>query len=481
MNRPPLWTAADAAAATGAGATGDWRAGGVSIDSRTVEAGDLFVAIEGPEQDGHAYVGAALAAGAAAALVHRRPPGVAADAPLMQVPDTLAGLTALGRYARARSEARVVAITGSAGKTGTKEALRHALAAQGGTSASVASYNNLWGVPLSLARMPRDAAFGVFEVGMNHAGEIAPLARLIRPDVAVVTNVEAAHIEYFPSLEAIADAKAEIFEGLEPGGVCVLNRDNAFFDRLRAAASRRPGIGIVSFGLGEADAAAREVSLDAGGADIVAEIGGRRIDYRLALPGRHWVLNSLAVLAAVDALGADPVLAAESLRSLEPLPGRGKPYSVVCAGGSFTLIDESYNANPASMRAAIETLGRVPPSGTGRRIAILGPMRELGDDSVAHHEGLAGPLIENGIDSVLAVDDMRAVIDRLPAAMRGATAETGEALADAAAAAIGPGDVVMVKGSNASRMDRVVARLLQGGSAPCGGAAAGPREGTHAV
>ena len=201
------------------------------------------------------------------------------------------------------------------------------------------------------------------------------------------------------------------------------------------------------------------------GADIAAEIGGRRIDYRVGLPGRHWVLNSLAVLAAVDALGADPVRAAESLRGLDPLPGRGKPHCVACAGGSFTLIDESYNANPASMRAAIETLGRVPPSGIGRRIAILGPMRELGEDSAAYHEALAGPLVESGVDTVLAVGDMRAAIDLLPAAMRGATAETGEALADSAASAIGPGDVVMVKGSNASRMDLVVARLLRGAPA----------------
>ncbi len=472
MTGTPLWTSADAAAATGGSATRAWQASGVSIDSRSAGPGDLFVAIEGPERDGHAYVGAAFAAGAAAALVHRRPDDVAADAPLMLVRDSLAALTALGRHARARSGARIAAVTGSAGKTGTKEALRHALAAQGRTSASAASYNNLWGVPLSLARMPPDAAFGVFEVGMNHAGEIAPLARLIRPDVAVVTNVEAAHIAYFPSLEAVADAKAEIFDGLEPGGVCVLNRDNAFFDRLCAAAARRPGIRIVSFGLADADVTAREVSLDADGAEISAEIGGRRIAYRIALPGRHWALNSLAVLAAVEALGADPAQAAESLRTLAPLAGRGKPHKVACPGGTFTLIDESYNANPASMRAAIETLGRAAPTGGGRRIAILGPMRELGSDSVALHEGLADPLVESGVDIVLAVDDMRAVIDRLPEAMRGATAETCEALADTAAATVGPGDVVMVKGSNASRMDLVVARLLDAG-APCRGAAAG--------
>ncbi len=460
MTGTPLWTSAEAAEATGGDATVGWEASGVSIDSRTAESGDLFVAIEGPEKDGHAYAGAALAAGAAAAVVHRLPDGIGADAPLLLVEDTLAALTALGRRGRDRCSARVVAVTGSVGKTGTKEALRHALAAQGATSASAASYNNLWGVPLSLARMPPGSAFGAFEVGMNHAGEIAPLSRLTRPHVAVVTNVEAAHLAFFPSLEAIADAKAEIFEGVEPGGTCVLNRDNLFFDRLYASAARRPDLRIVSFGLSDADATAREVSLDADGSDVAADICGRRIDYRIALPGRHWVLNSLAVLAAVEALGADAAEAAESLRTLAPLEGRGKTHSVACAGGTFTLIDESYNANPASMRAAIETLGRVSPRGRGRRIAILGPMRELGDESLALHEALAAPLMESGIDTVLAAGDMRTVLDRIPAGMRGATAETGEALAETAAAAVGPGDVAMVKGSNASRMDVVVARLL---------------------
>ena len=465
MTGLPLWTSTEAAEATGGKATGAWEARGVSIDSRTAESGDLFVAIEGPEKDGHAYVGDALAAGAAAAVVRLRPEGIGADAPLLLVDDTLAALTALGRRGRERGAARVVAVTGSVGKTGTKEALRHVLAAQGETSASAASYNNLWGVPLSLARMPPGSAFGAFEVGMNHAGEIAPLSRLIRPHVAIVTNVEAAHLAFFASLEAIADAKAEIFEGVEPGGTCVLNRDNPFFDRLRAAADRRPDIRIVSFGLSDSDVTAREVSLDADGSDVAAEIHGRGLDYRVALPGRHWVLNSLAVLAAVEALGADAVIAAESLRTLAPLEGRGRAHSVACVGGTFTLVDESYNANPASMRAAIETLGRVSPRGRGRRIAILGPMRELGRESVALHEALAAPLMESGIDSVLAAGDMRAVLGRIPAGMRGATAETGEALADSAAETVGPGDVVMVKGSNASRMDVVVARLLDAATA----------------
>lgn len=466
MTGTPLWTANEAAEATGGNATREWAANGVSIDSRTAALGDLFVAIEGPEKDGHAYAGAALGAGASAAVVRRRPDGIGADAPLLLVEDTLAALTALGRRGRDRCAARVVAVTGSVGKTGTKEALRHVLAAQGGTSASAASYNNLWGVPLSLARMPPGSAFGAFEVGMNHAGEIAPLSRLIRPHVAIVTNVETAHLAFFSSLEAIADAKAEIFEGVEPGGTCVLNRDNPFFDRLRAAAARRPDIRIVSFGLSDADVTAREMSLDADGSDVAADLHGRRIDYRVALPGRHWVLNSLAVLAAVEALGADAAAAAESLRTLAPLEGRGRTHSVACAGGTFTLVDESYNANPASMRAAIETLGRVSPRGGGRRIAILGPMRELGRESLALHEALAAPLMESGVDSVLAAGDMRAVLDRIPASMRGATADTGEGLADSAAETVGPGDVVMVKGSNASRMDVVVARLLDVAARP---------------
>ncbi len=465
MSGIPLWTAAEAAGVAGGSATRDWAAEGVSIDSRTAAPGDLFVAIKGPEHDGHDYVGAAFSAGAVAAVVHRRPAGVGPDGPLLLVDDTLAALTALGREGRNRGTARVVAVTGSAGKTGTKEALRHALAGQGAISASAASYNNLWGVPLSLARMPARSAFGAFEVGMNRAGEIAPLSRLIRPHVAVITNVEAAHIAFFPSMEALADAKAEIFEGIEPNGAAVLNRDNGFFDRLRASAARRPDLRTVSFGLSDADVTAREVSLDEEGSDVAADIHGRRISYRVGLPGRHWVLNSLAVLAAVDALGADAGDAAASLRTLAPLPGRGQPHSVACAGGTFTLIDESYNANPASMRAAIETLGRVPPRGAGRRIAILGPMRELGRESAAFHEGLADPLVENGIDTVMAAGDMRAVLSRLPAGMRGATAETGEALADTAAETVGPGDVVMVKGSNASRMDVVVARLLHAADA----------------
>lgn len=463
MTAAALWTAAEAAEATGGRATGAWRAGGVSIDSRSAAPGDLFAAIAGPNADGHDYAGAALAGGAAAAMVHHRPADLPDGAPLLEVADTLTALAALGARARARAEAgaRIAAVTGSAGKTGTKEALLHALGGQAAAFGSPASYNNHWGAPLSLARMPPSTRYGVFEIGMNHAGEISPLSRLVRPHVAVVTNVEAAHIGFFESVERIADAKAEIFDGLEPGGVCVLNRDNRFFDRLRdAARARRPEARIVGFGTREADYRAVDVALDAEGSDVTADLDGRRIAYRIACPGRHWVLNSLAVLAAADALGVDVADCAESLAALPALAGRGRRHVVRRGAGTFTLIDESYNANPASMRAAIETLGGTPPARGGRRIAVLGAMRELGAESDALHSGLAGPLIENRIDLVLAAGRMGRVLDALPARMRGGRAETGAEMPALAEAAVAAGDVVMVKGSHASGMGAVVERLL---------------------
>lgn len=464
MNGSPLWTASQAAAAAGGQAAGDWRADGVSIDSRTLAPGDLFVAIEGPDHDGHAFVAGALAGGAAAAMVHRTPDALpdalGADARMLAVGDTLVALTALGAASRDRTQARIAAVTGSAGKTGTKEALGHALARQAPTAISTASYNNHWGVPLSLARMPRQAAYGIFEIGMNHPGEIAPLSRLVRPHVAIITNVEPAHTAFFDSLDGVADAKAEIFEGLEPGGTCVLNRDNRYFERLSAAASARAGARIASFGTKAADYRARDIALGPDHSIVEADLAGRRIDYRIAVPGRHWVLNSLAVLAAADALGADVALAAASFADLPALAGRGRSRSIVCPGGAFTLIDESYNANPASVRAAIETLGRSAPARGGRRVAVLGSMRELGAESDALHAALAEPLIENGIDLVHAAGDMRLVFERLPEAMRGASADSGEAIAASVAASVAAGDVVMVKGSNASRMEAVIERLV---------------------
>lgn len=469
MTAPVLWTAAEAALAVKGDAGGrDWRAGGVAIDSRTLHPGDLFVALKGPRVDGHAFVVDAFRQGAAAAVVERAYVSAAPDGALLRVADTQEALEDLGRAGRARTRARVCAVTGSVGKTGVKEALRHVLSRQGPqgskTAASVGSFNNQWGVPLSLARMPRDSAFGVFEIGMNHPGEITPLARMARPHVAVVTAIASTHMEFFPNLEAIADAKAEIFLGVEPGGAAVLPADSDQYPRL-AAAARAAGIArVMAFGLGEAAdtvARARSFALHADGSVIEADVAGRRIEYRLRLPGRHWVANSLAVLAAVHALGADVAGAAAALAEVVAMKGRGERHCVALGGGTFLLIDESYNASPASMAAAIAAAGAVSPEDGGRRIAMLGDMRELGADAAARHAALAPLLAEARFDLVFtAGPTMRVLADALPKAMRGGHAETAEALVPLATAATRAGDVVMVKGSAGSRTNLIVRALL---------------------
>lgn len=311
----PLWTSAEAAAATGGRAGAPWTVDGVSIDSRKTEAGDLFVALAGPNHDGHDFVDAAFERAAAAAMVARRPAKHPGGAPLLIVVDTFEGLRALAAQARARSAARIVAVTGSVGKTGTKELLAAALARGGRTAASAGNLNNHIGTPLSLARLPREAAYGVFEIGMNHAGEIEPLSRLVRPHVALITTVAAVHTEMFPDLDAVADAKAEIFAGLEPGGVAVLNRDNAYFDRL-AKAARRAGAGrIVAFGEStEADACLVAWRPGGAGGTVAASFEGAEIEYEIALSGRHWALNSVAAVAAAGAAGVSLTHAADALR-----------------------------------------------------------------------------------------------------------------------------------------------------------------------
>ena len=460
--RTVLWTAEDAAAATSGQATRPWTATGVSIDSRKVAPGDLFVAIKGPNFDGHDFVAKALESGAAAALVSTVPPGVPGDASLLAVEqDTLAALGDLGHVARLRTRAKVVGVTGSVGKTGTKEALRHVLSAQGRTFATEGSLNNHWGVPLSLARMPEDSEFGVFELGMNHAGELGPLSRQVMPDVAVITTVEAAHLEFFSSVEAIADAKAEIFEGMNPNGVAVLNRDNPHFGRLLAAARTQGLSRIWSFGShADTDARLLDAALHATGSDVTAIVKGERIQYRLALPGRHWVMNSLAVLLAVKALGADVAAAARALSTIEPVKGRGTRKRIDAAQGAFTLIDESYNASPAAMAATLEVLGKIDPGAGGRRIAVLGDMRELGGRADALHIALAEPLRAAHVDTVYACGPhMKALFDRLPEAMRGAWTESSVDLAPIVTAAVKGGDVIMVKGSLGSRTGLVVDAL----------------------
>ncbi len=459
----PLWTAADAAAAMSAALRGrdDWQATGVSIDTRTLEPGDMFVALIGEASDGHSHVLDALAKGAACAVVSRPIENAPADAPLVVVDDTLKGLEMLGVASRARSSARICAVTGSVGKTGTKEGLRHILEDQGRTHASAASYNNHIGVPLTLARMPADTQFGIFEIGMNHPGEISPLAGMVQPEAAVITTVAAVHIEHFGSVEDIADAKGEIFEGLQPGGTAILNRDNEHFDRLKARALSCGAGRIIGFGHHE-DAEARVVrmSLKSDASYVTAHICGHDMTYKLGIPGEHIVMNSLAMLACTHVLGADIALAGLALARLQPPAGRGSRIGISLNHGSFLIIDESYNANPTSMRAVLRALGHTPPGSRGRRIAVVGDMLELGAQARADHAGLAEPIAAADVDLVFACGPlMESLWDNLPPGRRGAYADTSVELAQRVADEIAPGDVVMIKGSLGSRMAKVLEAL----------------------
>jgi UDP-N-acetylmuramoyl-tripeptide--D-alanyl-D-alanine ligase len=434
---------------------------GLSIDTRSLIKGEAFFAIKGDNRDGHDFVEDALKAGAGLAVVARAQSSKFAGAPLLIVDEVLAALRDLAVAARARTQAKVIAVTGSVGKTGTKEALRLALTPDGETHASTASYNNHWGVPLSLARCPQSAKYAVFEIGMNHAGEITPLTKLVRPHVAIVTAIAPVHLEFFGSLDKIADAKAEIFAGIEPGGAAVLNRDNAQYARLAAAAKAAGVARIVSFGENaKADARLVRASLQADSSTAEARILGEPVTYKLGAPGRHLLLNSLAVLAATALVGADLALAALALDKLKPAPGRGTRVALQVPGGGALLIDESYNANPASMAAAIALLGQAPVGPRGRRIAVLGDMLELGPSGAELHRALAAPLKAASVDLVFCAGPlMRALWEALPSGRRGGYAETAAALEPAVLEAIGDGDAVMVKGSLGSKMGPIVKAL----------------------
>ena len=466
MSRPchnvPLWTSVEAAAATGGRAHGPWSATGVSIDSRSVEAGDLFVALAGPNHDGHDFVQAAFDREAVAAMVSRQPQQRPERAPLLLVVDTFEGLRTLADQARERSDAHIVAITGSVGKTGTKEMLAAALASCGNTLASAGNLNNHIGVPLSLARLPRGAAYGVFEVGMNHPGEIGPLSRMLHPHTALITTIAAAHTEFFSGLDAVADAKAEIFEGLEPGGTAVLNRDNVYFDRL-ADAARSAGAGhIISFGESpKAEARLLDWQPGSAGGTVTAEIDGAEFDYEIVFSGRHWALNSVAVMACVHAAGAPVKLAARALSTVGPGAGRGERLRIPLADGFCEVIDESYNASPVAVRAAIATLAETAPlARDGRRFAVLGDMLELGEAAVRWHAELAGDLEAAGIDLVFTAGPLMAhLYAALDPARRGGHAPAADGLSDMLRAELRAGDVVLVKGSLGSRMGPVVRRL----------------------
>ena len=460
-----LWNAEELVAASGGRLEGELAGpvGGVSIDTRTLQAGDLFVAIRGEQHDAHDFVVKALQAGASAAMVSRADDAMRKAGALLVVDDPLKALERLGVTGRARVSGRMIAVTGSVGKTTTKEALRIALEPSGPTHASAASYNNHWGVPLTLARMPRDTAFGVFEIGMNHAGEITPLVRMARPHIAVVTTIAESHLGQFASLAEIADAKAEIFLGVEPDGAAVINRDTPFFDRL-AASARAAGIGtIAGFGeTGTADVRLVCTRLHAECSCVRADVFGERVEYKLGMPGHHVVMNSLAVLAAAKLAGADLARAALALAGLSPPKGRGVRIALPVRGGSITLIDESYNANPTSMRAALALLGQVEPGPGGRRIAVLGDMLELGKQAEEFHVGLAPVLESARADALFACGpNMRHLMDAVPPARRGAHAETSAGLAEPLVAALRKGDVVMVKGSLGSRMGPLVETLRE--------------------
>ena len=448
-----LWGAAEAAAATGGRARGAWSAKGVSIDTRSLRPGDLFVALSAA-RDGHDFVAQALERGAAAAMVSRVPEGVAPDAPLLIVRDVQSALEDLGRAARARCAARVVAVTGSVGKTSTKEMLALMLGDQGATHASVASYNNHWGVPLTLARMDAATDFAVIEIGMNHPGEIAPLARLARPHVALVTTVAAAHLEAFDSIDAIAAEKASILQGLEPGGVAVLNADIAQAAIL-ARTARDLGVDTVTFGARGGDYRLLSAEIQDGRLAARAATGRGELEFLLATEGRHFAMNAIGALAAVAALGADPVRAARSLQRWRPHAGRGAREPIALAGGVLELLDDSYNANPASMAAALDVLAAAAPP--GRRIAILGDMKELGPEQDRLHREIAQSGAMGRIDKVHCIGPlMRGLHDALEPGRRGGWYETSEAMAEKLPETLAAGDIVLVKGSLSTRLGLVV-------------------------
>jgi UDP-N-acetylmuramoyl-tripeptide--D-alanyl-D-alanine ligase len=451
-----LWTSAEIAAATGGTASASFDATGVTFDSREVGPGDLFLALKGETTDGHRFLDQAFTQGAAGAVVSE-----ATDHPNVLVGDTTAALDALGKASRARMQGKVIGVTGSVGKTGTKEALFAALdrVDPGCAHRSVKSYNNHTGVPLSLSRMPRETRFGVFEMGMNHAGELSQLTRLVRPHVALVTTIAPAHMGFFASEEAIADAKGEIFEGLEPDGTAIVPFDSPHRDRLVAAAKPHAGR-IVTFGLNDgADFRAVErMRTRTGGTFVTARFDARELSFTISQPGEHWVSNAMAILAAVDAAGGDLELAGLALAEMGGLPGRGARFMAELPGGEALVIDESYNANPSSMRATLAVLAHEP----GRKIAVLGEMRELGAHSDAFHAALAEPIAAAGVDHAILVGEaMGALANALEGRIDFVHVPDAATARERLYAVLAPGDAVLVKGSNGVRLSGVVTALAE--------------------
>ncbi|QAY77760.1 UDP-N-acetylmuramoyl-tripeptide--D-alanyl-D-alanine ligase [Sphingosinicella sp. BN140058] len=461
MTDAPLWTAAEIAAAVGGAASAEFAVSGIAFDSREVEPGHLFLALKGEATDGHLFLDKAFAAGAAGAVVSQP-----IEQPHVLVADTTAALNDLGRASRARSAAQICGVTGSVGKTGTKEALFAALdrGMPGAAHRSVKSYNNHTGVPLSLARMPREARFGVFEMGMNHAGELAALTRLVRPHVAIVTAIAPAHREFFASDEDIADAKGEIFQGLEAGGTAIIPFDSPHRDRLIAAA-RPHAARILTFGLAEgADIRAKDVvGAPGGGSLVTAILPQAALTFTIAQHGEHWVSNALAVLGAVEAMGGDLAAAGLAFADMPGLKGRGERHRIAAVGGEALLIDESYNANPVSMAATLKTFGAEEVS--GRRIAVLGAMRELGTSSGDYHAALAGPIEAARVDlAILVGAEMAPLAKALGPRIKMAHVPDAASAIELVQDEFGPGDAILVKGSNSIGLAALVEALASGKS-----------------
>ncbi|WP_288903126.1 UDP-N-acetylmuramoylalanyl-D-glutamyl-2,6-diaminopimelate--D-alanyl-D-alanine ligase [uncultured Sneathiella sp.] len=464
MSDQPLWKGIDVIAAVGGKADReDWTASGVSIDSRSVEKGELFVAIVGPVHDGHDFARAAYDKGAAALLLSQRPDDLPAEATVILVDDTLRALEDLGRAARARTKAQIVAVTGSVGKTGSKESLLHILSRQGKTHASIGSFNNHWGVPLSLSRMPEDTKFAIFELGMNHPGELGPLSRMVRPHVALITTIEAVHLEFFSDVEAIAHAKAEIFEGLTSSGSVILNGDNSYGGLLKSIAANAGITHILTFGeKSEADIRLTDFTLYPDYSDVAAKIASHEVFFRLGVPGRHWISNILGVLGAVSELGADIEKAADALSNLQSPKGRGARHMVPCFGGSYMVVDESYNASPASMRASLEVLHNLHPDGNGRRIAVLGDMLELGEKSADIHRSLKADVCAAGVDLLFTCGPNMAQLSKsMPSTIATHHEETSDRLINPLLEVIGAGDIILIKGSLGSKMRIPLDALLE--------------------
>jgi UDP-N-acetylmuramoyl-tripeptide--D-alanyl-D-alanine ligase len=455
-----LWSSDEAVAATLGHASSAFSATGMSIDTRTLKPGDLFVALKGDARDGHDFVVAAFKAKASAALVSRKPDG--AEGPLLTVAHVQRGLEDLARAARARSHAKIIAVTGSAGKTTTKEMLRLAYGALGTTHASASSYNNHWGVPLSLASMPRETEYGVFEVGMNHFGELRNLVSFVRPHVALVTTIAPAHLEFFGNCESIADAKSEIFEGILPGGTALIPADSEYAGRLTERAKQAGVTRILSFGKKATDAKLIGFDETADGMKVQSEIMGRRVDFRIGAPGAHIAGNAVGALLSVAALDGEVLNAAAALSHFSALKGRGARFRVQANGGTAEVIDESYNANPASMAAALALLGSAKAK---RRIAVLGDMLEMGPDGAAHHAALARDIESAKVDRVYANGvQMQSLWDALPQSRRGAYGAASSDIAAKVASDLQDGDVVLVKGSLGSRMAAVIDALKARGA-----------------